>query len=120
MDSDSEHESGTHQLIGSTNVSMQQPTYRESIRIGWTVLWRCLGGFLALLFAVNVLLLSLMPELTRAQPSIWISLIPVTAAAFMSWFVIMPFVVRGLLSKSYRGFHLEFVRDEAASTNFSR
>jgi hypothetical protein len=89
----------------------QAPTYQESVRIGWTVLWRCLGGFLALLFAVNLLILYAMPELTRAEPSLWVSLLPVAVAAVISLFVIMPVIVRAMLNKSFHGFHLCFVRD---------
>ncbi|WP_447987426.1 hypothetical protein [Nitrospira sp. Nam74] len=89
----------------------QAPTYQESVRIGWTVLWRCLGGFLALLFAVNMLILYAMPELTRAEPSLWVSLLPLAVAAVISLFVIMPVIVRAMLNKSFHGFRLCFVRD---------
>ena len=94
---------------------MEAPTYQESVRIGWTLLWRCLGGFLALLFAANLLVLYVMPELTRAEPSLWISLLPVGVAAIISLFVIMPVIVRAMLSKSFHGFHLRFIRDNASS-----
>jgi hypothetical protein len=93
----------------------EAPTYQESVRIGWTVLWRCLGGFLALLFAVNLLVLYLMPELTRAEPSLWVSLLPVGVAAVVSLFLIMPVIVRALLSKSFHGFRLRFIRDNESS-----
>lgn len=93
----------------------EAPTYQESVRIGWTVLWRCLGGFLALLFAVNLLILYAMPELTRAEPSLWVSLLPVGVAAVISLFVIMPVIVRAMLNKSFHGFHLCFVRDNKSS-----
>jgi hypothetical protein len=90
---------------------MEGPTYQESVRIGWTVLWRCLGGFLLLLFAVNLVILSAMPELTRTEPSLWISLLPVGVAAVISLFLIMPVIIRAMLSKSFHGFHLRFIRD---------
>jgi hypothetical protein len=93
----------------------EAPTYQESVRIGWTELWRCLGGFLALLFAVNLLVLYLMPELTRAEPSLWVSLLPVGVAAVVSLFLIMPVIVRALLSKSFHGFRLRFIRDNESS-----
>ena len=93
---------------------MNEPTYQESIRIGWTLLWRCVGGFLALLFAVNLLLLFLMPELTRTEPSVWMSLLPVSVAAIISLFVIMPFIVRAVLTKPFHGFHIQFMRDSEA------
>jgi hypothetical protein len=93
----------------------EAPTYQESVRIGWTLLWRCLGGFLVLLFAVNLLVLYLMPELTRAEPSLWVSLLTVGVAAVISLFAIMPVSVRALLSKSFHGFHLRFIRDNESS-----
>jgi hypothetical protein len=94
---------------------MEEPTYQESVRIGWTLLWRCLGGFLVLLFAANLLILSAMPELTRAEPSLWISLVPVCVAATILLFGIMPVIVRAILSKSFHGFHLRFIRDSESS-----
>jgi len=93
---------------------MDKPTYQESIRIGWTLLWRCVGGFLALLFAVNLFLLFIMPELTRTEPSVWMSLLPVSVAAIISLFVIMPFIVRAVLTKSFHGFRIRFMRDSDA------
>ena len=93
---------------------MDAPTYQESIRIGWTLLWRCVGGFLALLFAVNLFLLFLMAELTRTEPSVWIALLPVSVAAIISLFVVMPFIVRAMLTKSFHGFHIQFRRDSEA------
>ena len=94
---------------------MDKPTYQESVRIGWTLLWRCLGGFLALLFVVNLAILYVMPELTRAEPSLWISVIPAGVAGAISLFVIMPVIVRAMLSKSFHGFHLRFIRDNESS-----
>jgi hypothetical protein len=95
---------------------MDEPTYQESIRIGWTLLWRCVGGFLVLLIAVNLFLLFIMPELTRTEPSVWMALFPVSVAAIISLFVIMPFIVRAVLAKSFHGFHIRFIRDREAST----
>ena len=90
---------------------MDKPTYQESVRIGWTLLWRCLGGFLALLFAVNLLMLYAIPELSRTEPSLWTALLPVGVAAIISLFVIMPTIVRAMLSKPFHGFHLRFIRE---------
>lgn len=95
---------------------MDTPTYQELVRIGWTVLWRCLGGFLALLFAANLLLLTALPELTRAEPSVWISLLPVGIAAIVLLFVVMPSIVRAMLGKSFHGFRLRFIRDNESSS----
>ena len=93
---------------------MEAPTYQESIRIGWTLLWRCVGGFLALLFAVNLCILFLMPELSRTEPSIWMALLPLGIAAIISLFVFMPFIVRAVFAKSFHGFHIRFIRDSDA------
>ena len=95
---------------------MNEPTYQESILIGWTLLWRCVGGFLALLFAVNLFLLFIMPELTRTEPSVWMALLPVSVAGIISLFVVMPFIVRTVLTKSFHGFHIRLIRDSDAST----
>jgi len=94
---------------------MDAPTYQELVRIGWTVLWRCLGGFLALLFAANLLLLTAMPELTRSEPSWLISMLPVGIAAIVLLFIIMPAIVRAMLGKSFHGFRLRFIRDNESS-----
>lgn len=96
---------------------MEAPTYQESIRIGWTLLWRCVGGFLILLFAVNVFILFLMPELSRTEPSVWMSLLPLGVATMISLFVVMPFIVRAVLTKSFHGFHIQFIRDGDAPTH---
>jgi hypothetical protein len=93
-----------------------QPTYDESLRLGWALFWRGVGSFVVLLFVANIGLLFLMPELTRTSPSLWVALAPLAFATFISAFLIMPFlVVRRLVNASFRGFHLRFVRDQAAS-----
>ena len=94
---------------------MQMPTYGESIRIGWTVLWRAVGGFLALLFAANLGLLFLIPELARSEPSFMTSLLPLGLATLVSVLLVMPLVVRAIVTKDFRGFHLQFVRHPAIS-----
>jgi hypothetical protein len=42
------------------------------------------------------------------------SLLPVGVAAIISLFAIMPFIVRAVLTKSFRGFHIRFIRDGEA------
>ena len=98
---------------------MQVPTYQESIRIGWTLLWRAVGGFLALLFAANLGILFLIPELARSEPSFMTSLVPLGAATLVSVLLVMPLVVRKIVTKHFRGFHLQFVRDSAAQNGIA-
>jgi uncharacterized membrane protein len=93
---------------------MHVPTYRESIRIGWTLLWRVVGGFLALLFATNLGILYVIPEVARSGPSFLTAFIPLGLATAVSLFLLMPLVVRTILTKSFRGFRLQFVRESAA------
>ena len=94
---------------------MEVPTYGESIRIGWTLLWRAVGGFLALLFAANLGILFLIPELARSEPSFMTSLLPLCLATIVSVLLLMPLVVRTIVRKDFRGFHLQFVRHPPVS-----
>ncbi|MGC3973665.1 MAG: hypothetical protein QM771_04680 [Nitrospira sp.] len=89
----------------------EQPTYEESVRLGWALLWRGVGSFVLLMFAGNVALLFLFPELTRTVPTLWVALLPLVFATLISVFLIMPFVVRRLVKGPFHGFHLTFVRD---------
>jgi hypothetical protein len=93
-----------------------QPTYDESLRLGWALFWRGVGSFVILMFAGNLALLFLLPELSRTSPSLWVALAPLLFATLVSAFLIMPLlVVRRLVNASFRGFHLRFVRDPSAS-----
>ncbi len=92
-------------------ISNEQPTYEESVRLGWALLWRGVGSFVLLMFAGNIGLLFLIPELTRTVPTLWIALLPLAFATLISAFLIMPFVVRRLVKAPFKGFHLSFVRD---------
>ena len=92
--------------------SSEEPTYVESIRVGWLLLWRGVGGFLVVMFTLNVLLLSLTPELSRSEPSPWAALLPLVSTTVLSLFVIMPMVVRALLQKQYRGFRLQLIHEK--------
>ena len=92
-------------------VPNEQPTYEESVRLGWALLWRGVGSFVLIMFAGNIGLLFLIPELTRTVPTLWIALLPLAFATLISAFLIMPFVVRRLVKAPFKGFHLSFVRD---------
>lgn len=89
----------------------EEPTYRESVRLGWALLWRGAGSFVLLMFMGNVALLFLVPELTRTVPALWVALLPLAVATFLSAFFIMPWIVRRWVNASFKGFHLRFVRD---------
>ena len=95
------------------------PTYPESIRIGWTLLWRAVGGFLALLFAANLGILFLIPELARSEPSFMTSLLPLGVATLVSVLLVMPLVVRTIVTKDFRDFHLQFVRHSAVPSGIA-
>ncbi len=93
-----------------------EPTYSEMVRIGWAIWWRAVGSFLLLLFVINLVLLLLVPELVRAGPSVWASVVPIAVSTVVSVFLIMPFVVRALLGKSFRGgrLHVAFREEHGA------
>ena len=88
-----------------------RPTYRESVCMGWALLWRIVGSFMLLLFAMNGVLLFLFPELTRASPPIWMALLPFVIVMLLCVFFVMPYVVRMLFRMSFPGFHVRFVRE---------
>jgi hypothetical protein len=92
-------------------MTMQQPTYDESLRLGWAVFWRGVGSFVLLLFGVNIVLIWLLPELTRTSPSLWIAMLPLVIVTLLCTFLVMPFVVRTLVTTRFRGFHVQLVRD---------
>jgi hypothetical protein len=89
----------------------QEPTYEELLRMGWALFWRGVGSFVLLLFGANILVLLLMPELTRSGPSLWVTLLPLAMVTLLCTFLVMPFVVRRLVHTPFRGFHVQFVRD---------
>lgn len=93
------------------------PTYFESLRIGWTLLWRGTGSFLLLLILCNILILTVLPELQRTGPSLWATLFPLAIVTCIAAFGIMPFVVRTLLTGSYSGFRLQLVRRVPPTTH---
>lgn len=57
-----------HDTIWDRKLSME-PTYWQSIRIGWTILWRGVGSVVLLLTLVNALIIMTLPELARTSPS---------------------------------------------------
>lgn len=87
------------------------PTYSESLRIGWTLLWRRTESFVLLLIFCNMVLVWVLPELARGIPSWWTSLLPLVIVTCAVTFGIMPFVVRALLTGSYSGFRVQLVRN---------
>jgi hypothetical protein len=87
------------------------PTYSESLRIGWTLLWRGTGSFVLLLTLCNILILAVLPELQRSVPSLLALLLPLVLVTCVATFGIMPFVVRTLFAGSYGGFRLQLVRN---------
>ena len=89
----------------------QEPTYEESVRLGWALFWRGVGSFVLLLFGINTLLLFVMPELTRTSPSLWVAILPIAIATILCSFLVMPWVARRIVTLPFRGFHLQFVRD---------
>ncbi len=89
---------------------MQAPTYLELLRLGWMLFWRVAGSFLAIMFLLNSLVLSLIPELMRAGPSLWATLFPTVTATLISVFVSMPLIVGSMLGKQFRGFRIQFLR----------
>ncbi|ALA59004.1 hypothetical protein [Nitrospira moscoviensis] len=93
----------------------ERPDYWEAVSIGWSILWRGVGSFLLLLFVANLAIFALLPELTRTGPSVWALLLPLLIVTAFSAAFIMPLVVRTLLSKPFRHFRLEFVRNGSAA-----
>jgi hypothetical protein len=93
---------------------MQSLSYMESIRLGWMLFWRAMAAFFGLIYLSNVVLLLVMPELTRSGPSVWTLAMPLGLAASVSLFGIMPTIVRAMLRKEFRGFRLQVVRPEGA------
>jgi hypothetical protein len=64
------------------------------------------------LFLGNLVVLGLLPELTRTGPSIWALAVPLLAALALSLFVVLPLVVRGLIKGPFGTFRLIVQRDE--------
>lgn len=87
-------------------------TYYETVVVGWRILWQGIGGFLLSLFLGNLAVLGMLPELTRTGPSYWALAVPLLAAITVSLFVVLPLVVRGLITGPFGTFRLVVERDE--------
>jgi hypothetical protein len=87
-------------------------TYYETVVVGWRILWQGIGGFLLSLFLGNLAVLGMLPELTRTGPSYWALAVPLLAAITVSLFVVLPLVVRGLITGPFGTFRLAVERDE--------
>lgn len=92
-----------------------QPRYWEALTIGWRILWQGVGSFMVALFVANLLLLLLLPELTRTSPSFWAWALPLLVVSAAALFIFMPLLVRTLLTKPFRGFRLRIVREPVES-----
>ena len=91
---------------------MKRLTYWESVWIGWRIIWQAIGGFVLALFLSSMALLGLRPELTRTGPSYWALVVPLVIALVFSLFVMLPLVVRGLITASFGTFRLVVTRKE--------
>ncbi|HEU4684517.1 MAG TPA: hypothetical protein VFS39_08470 [Nitrospira sp.] len=85
--------------------------YREAVVIGWRLFWQGLGSFVCALVGANLVLLELLPELTRSGPSLWALLVPLAVVTLLSVFVLMPLTARSLVRTPFTGFRLRLVRD---------
>lgn len=91
------------------------PTYWESVRVGWTILWRGVGSVMLLLMLVNGLIIIGMPELSRTSPSWGAVLFPLVLAGLIGAFGIMPWLVKRLCTTSYPGFRLRLEHESLVS-----
>ena len=41
------------------------------VAVGWRILWQGIGGFVLTLVIGNLIVLGVLPELTRTDPSYW-------------------------------------------------
>ncbi|ULA58875.1 MAG: hypothetical protein LZF60_80269 [Nitrospira sp.] len=101
--------------ISPSAMNENQPRYDELLRLGWPFLWGGVGTFVLLMFAGNVVLLFLFPELTRTPPTLWVAVLPIAFTTLISAFLIMPLIVRRIVTTPFRGFHLSFIRDRLLS-----
>ena len=60
----------------------------------------------------NLIVLGVLPELTRTDPSYWALAVPLLTALVLSLFVLLPLVVRGLIKGPLGTFRLVVKRDE--------
>ena len=86
--------------------------YWEMVAVGWRILWQGIGGFVVTLFLGNLVVLGVLPELTRSDPSYWALAVPLLGAFVLALFVLLPLVVRGLIKGPFGTFRLVVKRDE--------
>ena len=86
--------------------------YWEMVAVGWRILWQGIGSFIVVVCLGNLLVLTMLPELTRTDPSYWALAVPFLTAIVISLFVLLPLVVRGLIKGPFRTFRLVVKRDE--------
>ena len=87
-------------------------SYWEMVAVGWRILWQGIGGFVLTLFLGNLVVLGVLPELTRTDPSYWALAVPLLTALVLSLFVLLPLVVRGLIRGPFGTFRLVVKRDD--------
>jgi hypothetical protein len=104
-------EEGTTKFKQYVKSSMKL-SYWEMVAVGWRIFWQGIGGFVLTLILGNLVVLSILPELTRTDPSYWALAIPLVGAFMVSLFVLLPLVVRGLITGPFGTFRLVVKRDE--------
>jgi len=87
-------------------------SYWEMVAVGWRILWQGIGGFVLTLFLGNLVVLGILPELTRTDPSYWALAVPLLGSFGLSLFVLLPLVVRGLINGPFGTFRLVVKREE--------
>lgn len=95
---------------------MQGPTYLETVRVGWMLLWRSVAGFYAIAYLMTIAVVALSPEADRSNPSWWLVLIPIAVALIVTMGWVMPMAIRSMLRKPFRGFRIQFVREPTVAT----
>ena len=98
-------------MIGEVELPMNL-SYWETVAVGWRILWQGIGGFILSLLLGNLIVVSVLPELTRTGPSYWALVVPLFTALVFSLFVLLPFVVRGLVKGPFGSFQLIVKREE--------
>ena len=87
-------------------------SYWETVAVGWRILWQGIGGFVLSLLFGNLVVLGVLPELTRTGPSYLALVVPLLTAFVLSLFILLPLVVRGLIKGPFGTFRLVVKRDE--------
>lgn len=109
------HQTVPHHRDYEVRDLLMTPSYRESIRIGWTILWRGVGSIILLLTVINAMIIMNLPELTRTSPSWGTIFFPFILTVLVGAFGIMPWLVKHLCSTSYSGFRLRLVHETSSA-----